>query len=74
LRLIVSFRGCGHQIEPDLGQLAERDGADTRVLDWRERASLSECGGRDVDLVVSGTEGESERKTYLRPKEPSATS
>jgi hypothetical protein len=25
------------------------------VLDWRERLVCSECGGREVDFVVTGT-------------------
>jgi len=55
LRLIVRYRSCGHQIEPDPPQLAERHGADTPVLDWRERLVCSERGCREVDFVVSGT-------------------
>jgi hypothetical protein len=41
LRLIVWCRGCGHQVEPDPTQLAERFGAERRVLDWRERLVCS---------------------------------
>jgi hypothetical protein len=37
LRLIVWCRGCGHQVQPDPAQLAEQYGANTPVLDWRER-------------------------------------
>jgi rubredoxin len=55
LRLIVWCRGCGYQVEPDLAPLAERYGADTPVLDWRERLVCSECGSREVDFVVSVT-------------------
>jgi hypothetical protein len=55
LRLIVWCRGCGHQVEPDPIQLAERYGTERRVLDWRERLVCAKCGGRDVDFVVSGT-------------------
>jgi hypothetical protein len=55
LRLIVWCRGCQHQVEPDPAQLAERYGAETRVLDWHTRLVCSKCGGRDVDFVVSGT-------------------
>jgi hypothetical protein len=37
LRLILWCRSCGHQVEPDSVQLVDRKGADTPVLDWRER-------------------------------------
>jgi hypothetical protein len=30
-------------------------GAETSVLDWRERLVCSECDGREVDFVVKGT-------------------
>jgi hypothetical protein len=36
--------------------MAVRYGADTPVLDWRERLVWSACGGRQVDVVVTGTE------------------
>jgi hypothetical protein len=55
LRLIVWCRGCGHQVEPVPAQLAEQYGPNTLVLDWRERLVCSECDGRQVDFVVSGT-------------------
>jgi hypothetical protein len=44
---------CGHQVKPDPAQLAERHGADTLVLDWRDRLVCSECGCREVDFVVT---------------------
>jgi len=36
--------------------MAERYGADTAVVDWRERLVCSKCGSRNVDMVVTGTE------------------
>jgi rubredoxin len=57
VRLIVWCHGCGHQVEPDLGQLAEGHSAEMPpVLDWRERLVCSECGGREVDFAMTGTE------------------
>jgi len=44
------------QVEPDAAEMAARYGTDTSVLDWRERLVRSECGGREVDFVVTGTE------------------
>jgi hypothetical protein len=46
LQLIVWCRGCGHQVEPNPAELVQRYGADTPVLDWRERLVCSKCGGR----------------------------
>ena len=34
--------------------MAQRYGAATSVLDWREWLVCSKCGGRDVDMVVTG--------------------
>jgi hypothetical protein len=56
IRLIVSCRGCGRQIEPDPAEMAERYGAETAVPDWRARLVCSGCGSRQVDMVVTGTE------------------
>ena len=56
VRLIVCCKSCGHQVEPDPAEMAARHGADTPVLDWRERLVCSDCGGRQVDMVVTGTE------------------
>jgi hypothetical protein len=39
VRLIMWCKACGRQVEPDAAQMAERYGADTPVLDWRERLS-----------------------------------
>ena len=54
-RLIVWCKRWGLQIEPDPAQLAERDGAGTQVLDWRERLVCSRHDSRRVDMVVTGT-------------------
>jgi len=40
VRLIVWCKAYGRQVEPDTAQMAERYGADTPVLDWRERPRL----------------------------------
>jgi hypothetical protein len=55
VRLIVWCCNCTHQVEPDPNEMAARYGAETPVLDWRERLVCSRCGGRQVDMVVSGT-------------------
>jgi hypothetical protein len=56
VRLIVWCKTCQHQVEPDAAEMAARYGADTSTLDWRERLVCSECGRREVDFVVTGTE------------------
>jgi hypothetical protein len=55
VRLTVWCKACQHQVEPDPAEMAARYGADTSVLDWRERLVCSQCGGREVDMVVTGT-------------------
>jgi len=55
VRLIVWCKECRHQVEPDPSEMAARYGAETSVLDWRERLVCSRCGGRQVDMVVTGT-------------------
>jgi hypothetical protein len=44
---------CGRQVERDPAKMAARYGAETPVLDWRERLVCSRCGSREVDTVVS---------------------
>ena len=56
VRLIVWCKACRHQVEPDPAEMVARYGADTSVLDWRDRLACSSCGSRAVDMVVSGTE------------------
>jgi hypothetical protein len=44
-----------HDTEPDPAKIPAQYGAETPVLDWRERLVCSKCGGREIDMVVSGT-------------------
>lgn len=61
VRLIVWCKACQHQIEPDPAERAAWYGAGTAVLEWRERLVCSQCGSRQVDMVVSGTRRRDER-------------
>jgi len=56
VRLIVWCKACQHQVEPDPAEHAQRYGAETSVLEWRDKLVCSRCGGRHVEMVVSGTE------------------
>jgi hypothetical protein len=56
VRLIVWCKACGHQVEPDAAEMAERYGYDVPVRDWCERLACSKCGSRQADMVVTGTE------------------
>jgi hypothetical protein len=53
-RLVVWCRACGHRAEPGPAEQARRYGADTPVLDWHKRLVCSQCGGRDIDFVLTG--------------------
>jgi hypothetical protein len=55
VRLIVWCKECQHQVEPDPTEMAARYGAETSVLEWRERLVCSRCGSYSVDTVVSRT-------------------
>jgi hypothetical protein len=55
VRLIVWCKGCQRQLEPDPAEQARGHGADTSVLDWHRRLVCSQCGSRNVDMVVTGT-------------------
>jgi hypothetical protein len=55
VRLIIWCKECRHQVEPDPAEMAARYGAETPVLDWRERLVCSQCGGRQADMVLTGT-------------------
>jgi Zn finger protein HypA/HybF involved in hydrogenase expression len=56
VRLIVWCKACGHRVEPDAAELARRHGTETTVPEWHERLVCYQCGSRDVDMVVTGTE------------------
>lgn len=43
-----------HRVEPDIGELVERHGTGTTVIDWAHRLRCSACGARAADFVVSG--------------------
>jgi hypothetical protein len=54
VRIIIWCRGCGHQVEPDPAEQAQRYGAETPVRAWAKRLVCSRCGGREVDFVLTG--------------------
>jgi rubredoxin len=44
VRLIVWCKKCQHQVEPDPGEMVAQYGAETPVLDWRDRLVCPEAG------------------------------
>jgi hypothetical protein len=71
----LNVAAAGHQVEPDPAEMAERYGAGTSVLDWRDRLVCSRCGSRALDMVVTGTErrhqtpsGAPEQSAALAPR------
>jgi hypothetical protein len=54
VRLIIWCRACQHQVEPEPAEMAARHGADTTVLEWRERLLCSRCRSRKIDMVLIG--------------------
>jgi hypothetical protein len=67
VRLIVWCKSCQHRMELEPVEMAARYGAKTPVLDWREKLVCSKCGGRQVDMVVTGTKrrGGASVRTHL---------
>jgi hypothetical protein len=53
-RIIIWCLGCGHQVEPNVDELVERHGAATTVPNWKKRLRCSRCGGRDINMVLTG--------------------
>jgi hypothetical protein len=53
---ICSSKACQYRVEPDPAEQARRYGDRTAVLDWRDRLRCWRRGGREIDMVVSGTE------------------
>ena len=56
VRLVVWCKDCRHKVEADPAAMAVRYGAEMAVLDSRERLVCSQCGSRNIDMVVTGTE------------------
>jgi hypothetical protein len=48
-RIVIWCRDCGHQVEPHPAEMAARYGAETPVLDCREKFVSSRCGSREID-------------------------
>ena len=53
VRLIIWCRECQHQVEPDPAEMAERYGTELPVRAWVKRLKCSQCGSRDIDMVVT---------------------
>jgi len=45
----VWCRDCGQQVQLDLAEHVQRYGAETSILDWRERLVCSEYGSREIN-------------------------
>jgi rubredoxin len=56
MRLIVWCKTCLHRFEPDMAELAQQHSAETTALTWARQLRCTQCGARDADFVVSGTE------------------
>jgi hypothetical protein len=54
VRLIVWCKDCRHQVEPDPAEMAQQYGAETTAPDWSARLVCSQCGSRQIDMVVTG--------------------
>jgi hypothetical protein len=48
--------GAGIVVTRSSLEMAERCGAGTALLDWRDRLVWSHCGNRQIDMVVTGTQ------------------
>jgi hypothetical protein len=54
LRLMVWCNACGRRSELDPAEQALWYGSETPVPEWRRRLVCSQCGSRNVDMVVTG--------------------
>ncbi len=54
VRVIAWCKGCGHQVQPDIGNLVSWHGAGMLVIDWAARLQCQLCGARDADVIVTG--------------------
>jgi hypothetical protein len=55
VRLMVWCKACGYQREPDPTEQACWYGPEMPVPEWHRRLVCSQCGSRNVDMVVTGT-------------------
>jgi len=53
-RFTVWCKACGYRAEPDPGEQARWYRPETPVPDWRARLVCSQCGSRNLDMVVTG--------------------
>jgi hypothetical protein len=56
VRLVVWCKECGRRGELDPAEQAQRYSVEMTVPDWRKRLVCGDCGSRNVDMVVTGTE------------------
>jgi len=55
LRLMVWCKAYRHQVNLDPAEQARWYGPETPVPEWRRRLVCSQCGSRNIDMVVTGT-------------------
>jgi hypothetical protein len=55
VRLTVWSKDCGYQVDADPVAMPARYGVNTSVLEWHKRLVCTQCGGREVDMVLTGT-------------------
>jgi hypothetical protein len=53
-QMFVWCRTCGHQNQTDPAGLAQQLGDKTSLRAWRVRLVCSQCGSRDVEMVLLG--------------------
>jgi hypothetical protein len=54
LELIVWCKVCQHQNSTDPADVADLYGTSTSLQAWRERLVCSQCGSRDVEMLLMG--------------------
>jgi hypothetical protein len=59
-------KACQRRIAPDPVEMAARYGAETPVLDWREKLVCSKRGGRQIDMAVTGSGTDGARLSLVR--------
>ena len=55
VRLVVQSKDCSYLFDPDPVAMAARYGANTSFSTGTSRLVCSQCGGREVDMVLTGT-------------------